>query len=641
MKCGEVIDHTYQLVREIGEGGAGIVYLAYHLRLEKYVVIKKLKSSPRNPAKTRKEVDILKSLHHKYLPQVYDYLEMGNEIYTIIDFIDGYDLSQYPKQGCVVSEEQAIKWLFQLADVLKYLHEHGIIHGDIKPSNIMVTPEDDICLIDFNISFDAESIDFSGLTPAYAPPEQIALANYVSHSSGFTGYRAGSEIHVTTMEGLTGYIDYRADFYSLGATFYHLMTGVRPYVGVLQDTPIINYQAEYRKGLLQLIEKMMDPDPERRFQSADQLLKAVQKITDEYKTKFRIRVVLIAGAAAMILLIAVGILVYRSKAKSDARQAYTAAYNQSVSDFNSGNYNSDEFRLNLLEEFLNNDERKEFLEDTPEQLAEVNYMVGYTYFLDGDYDKAVEHYETALKSNERNADLYRELAVCAARKGDAQKAEEYLSKASSHGMPDSDRMLINMELLLNQKQYGAVLDQAETWVASGIEAKKILRGAEICLEACEAEKGYHRFLSIFRSLYEKMDANESIALIRMLLRACGEEANSSEDPKQYLDEGEGYIRLLISTQKLRTEDRVIAADIYIKQGEYGEALSVLEAAENAEENYEVLLWEAYALRQRDGHMTRESRELKEKALATGSYKQAQASGSVDKNAERLIELLQN
>jgi len=138
-----------------------------------------------------------------------------------------------------------------------------------------------------------------------------------------------------------------------------------------------------------------------------------------------------------------------------------------------------------------------------------------------------------------------------------------------------------------------------------------------------------------------MDANESIALIRMLLRACGEEANSSEDPKQYLDEGEGYIRLLISTQKLRTEDRVIAADIYIKQGEYGEALSVLEAAENAEENYEVLLWEAYALRQRDGHMTRESRELKEKALATGSYKQAQASGSVDKNAERLIELLQN
>ena len=95
LQNGEILGGMYQVIGEIGKGGSGIIYLGYHLRLQKQIVIKKIKDINVGQINTRIEADILKKLHHRYLPQVYDFLEMQDGIYTIIDYIPGHDLSYY------------------------------------------------------------------------------------------------------------------------------------------------------------------------------------------------------------------------------------------------------------------------------------------------------------------------------------------------------------------------------------------------------------------------------------------------------------------------------------------------------------------------------------------------------------------
>ena len=156
LQNGDVIDGMYQIVREIGKGGTGVIYLGYHLRLRKQIVIKRIKENYTGRINVRGEADILKRLHHTYLPQVYDFLEAGGGIYTVMDYIPGYDLQYYLDNQYQFPEQTVLLWLKQLCEVLEYLHTQDppILHSDIKPGNIMITPEGNVCLIDFNISLD-------------------------------------------------------------------------------------------------------------------------------------------------------------------------------------------------------------------------------------------------------------------------------------------------------------------------------------------------------------------------------------------------------------------------------------------------------------------------------------------------------
>ena len=170
------LNDTYTLLEQIGSGGGGIVYKAYHNRLKTYVVAKQIKEGVKNILKSRAEADILKKMKHTYLPRVYDFLEIDGEIYTVMDYIPGESLDKPLKKGEKFSQKQVLKWAVQLAEALDYLHRQipPIVHSDIKPANIMLTPEGDICLIDFNISlvFDSSMKTATGISGGYAPPEQ-------------------------------------------------------------------------------------------------------------------------------------------------------------------------------------------------------------------------------------------------------------------------------------------------------------------------------------------------------------------------------------------------------------------------------------------------------------------------------------
>lgn len=296
LRCGEILNDTYEVMEEIGQGGGGIVYLAYHLRLQKKVVIKKMKESFGGNIKERREADILKSLHHKYLPQVYDFVQMGDTVFTVMDYIEGWDLLRYIQQGQQFDERQLLIWLRQLAEVLEYLHgQHPpIVHSDIKPSNIMITLNGDVCLIDFNVSFgDSGMGGMSGYSQRYASPEQIYRSQVL---------RAGGDPRTVV-------VDYRTDIYSLGASFYHVITGYPPVVDGVAGQPLLAWSGlPFSRWFLGVIDKMMQIDPAQRYQSASQLLGDLLNIrsrdTDYKNLKTREKVIYAAG----ILLILAGVI---------------------------------------------------------------------------------------------------------------------------------------------------------------------------------------------------------------------------------------------------------------------------------------------------------------------------------------------
>lgn len=188
------LSKSYSDIKELNtSGGGGVIYSAYHERLQRRVILKKIRARSLDVIKRDREMKILTSLSHSYLPQIYDFWSFGDEVYTVMEYIEGHSLKELLDAGEKFSEAEVIKLTRELADVVSYLHssELHIIHSDIKPANIMLTcrnkerpNERDICLIDFNISVLQESgfDETIGYTAGYAPVEQLILYELFNQS---------------------------------------------------------------------------------------------------------------------------------------------------------------------------------------------------------------------------------------------------------------------------------------------------------------------------------------------------------------------------------------------------------------------------------------------------------------------------
>ena len=171
------LNENYDNIVQINSGGGGIIYSGIHKRLGQKVVLKKIRTDRVNLISKDLEIKVLLNLKHTYLPRILDFWSYNDEVYTVMEYIEGKSLKECIDEGRHFSEKEVIRLTRQLAEVLKYLHESSlhIIHGDIKPANIMLTPEDNICLIDFNVSvLQNEGIDSTiGYSDSYAPVEQL------------------------------------------------------------------------------------------------------------------------------------------------------------------------------------------------------------------------------------------------------------------------------------------------------------------------------------------------------------------------------------------------------------------------------------------------------------------------------------
>lgn len=320
------IGTTYEIIRKIGAGGGGNVFLANHLRLNKKVILKadKRKITAR-PELLRREVDTLKNLSHPYIPQVYDFFVEGDVVYTVMDYVEGESLDKPLKRGERFSQPQVIKWARQLLEALCYLHSpihgeppKGYMHSDIKPANLMKTKDGNICLIDFNIALALGEENVVGRSAGYASPEHYGLDYSVvggmmtdtkSEEATATDTETMSMQTVTqtmtdthpsstslpslpstslplssnmssrasvdgSSSSLTRKIvpDVRSDIYSTGATLYHLLSGKRPAKHARDVVPLS--KEEFSPQIVEIISKSMNPNPNLRYQSAEEMLEA-------------------------------------------------------------------------------------------------------------------------------------------------------------------------------------------------------------------------------------------------------------------------------------------------------------------------------------------------------------------------------
>ena len=278
----ELVDHpNYEIVRELGRGGMGVVYLARNKLMGRLEVLKvvggHLVERPGVRDRFLREVQSAAKLHHKNIVAAYSAMRLGESIVLAMEYIDGEDLAQMVKSRGPLPVVHACYFAYQAALGLQHAHERGMVHRDIKPANLIFATEGKrgvVKVLDFGLAkVTSEGQTDSGLTregqmlgtPDYIAPEQIRNAQSA---------------------------DIRADIYSLGCTLYYLLAGGPPFRGEhLWDL----YQAHFsmEAGSLNLVRpevpvelaavvaKMMAKEPRRRFQTPGQV---AQALTPFFKT---------------------------------------------------------------------------------------------------------------------------------------------------------------------------------------------------------------------------------------------------------------------------------------------------------------------------------------------------------------------
>lgn len=440
--------NTYKIVRKLGEGGGGIVYLAYHTRLQKQVVLKEIKNSQKIK-NCRREVDILKGLHHTYLPEVYDFIEIDGHLYTVLSYIPGKSFQQLVQEGHRFKQSQLRRWGMQLCSALDYLHNQKppIIHSDIKPANIMVTPQGNICLIDFNISFFLDGTAMVGYTHGYSSPEQKSIAFHEN------------------MEDVI--LDDKTDIYSVGAVFYYLIT--REKINY-ENGNLINHElleSKVSQAFANIIYKATAYKKEDRFRSSNEMLKAFlqmpkkdmryQKVVKAHKLTLLFSTFLLA---ASVVLAGLGI----HELKLEKVEHYNLLVKQQINYRQKQNYKKEEKTyqeaiklipdslqsyyqnaLSLYEkrdyqeciDFISYDiELNEKVNMLQEGNADVMYVKACSYFELEKYNQAIKSYEQLFRYGSSNYLHYRDYAITLAYNNNEAKANKILRKAIDRGMKE-------------------------------------------------------------------------------------------------------------------------------------------------------------------------------------------------------------
>lgn len=303
-KVGLVLDGKYEILKEIGQGGMSIVYVAMDNRLNKQWAVKELKNDGSQSVEMQlkgieREANILKKVDHPVLPRIVDIIDKDGTIYVVMDYIQGLALDRILKEEGAQPQENVIEWAKQLASALDYLHSLNppIIYRDMKPSNIMLQPDGRVKLIDFGTAkeYKVENIaDTTALgTRGYAAPEQF-------------GDEQGRGIYKT---------DARTDIYCLGATIYHIVTGKNPCEPPYVMRPIREWNPALSSGLEKIIEKCTQPNPEDRYQNCSELIYALEhydELDSGHRKKQTGKLMLWGGTvAAMAVSIVISALGYQ------------------------------------------------------------------------------------------------------------------------------------------------------------------------------------------------------------------------------------------------------------------------------------------------------------------------------------------
>ncbi len=263
---GTILHGRYRIVDILGEGGMGAVYRAVDENLGVEVALKEnFFTSDEYARQFHREATILAGMRHPNLPRVTDHFVIENQgQYLVMDYMEGEDLRERIERTGILPEDEVIVLGVAICDALTYMHERelSVLHRDIKPGNVKVTPAGEVSLVDFGLAKIVEgnretTPGARAMTPGYSPPEQYGTAR----------------------------TDPRTDIYSLSATLYEALTGAVPEDGlsrVMEQkalTPVRKRNPEISRRLAQVLEKALAVKPEDRYQNAADFKRALISAT--------------------------------------------------------------------------------------------------------------------------------------------------------------------------------------------------------------------------------------------------------------------------------------------------------------------------------------------------------------------------
>lgn len=435
LEIGTVFDGKYRILSKVGQGGMSTVYLAINEKANKPWAIKEVrKDGVQNFEVVRQsllvETDLLKKLSHPNLPSIIDIIDQDDNFLIVMDYVEGVTLNKILNENGAQKQEDVVNWAIQLCDVLQYLHtrEPSIIYRDMKPSNVMLRYDGSVVLIDFGTAREYKKQatgDTTCLgTQGYAAPEQF---------------------------GGQGQTDARTDIYCLGATMYHLLTGHNPSEPPYEMYPITHWDSTLSSGLEGIILKCTQKNPEDRYQSAEELMYALQNYKDldvpmirRYKRTvgmfaFLIVMVILCGALSIGTMVAARnqqqseyayLLDAAQKAsqKEDKTDYYLdaiktdstkkEAYQGLIDDFIEDGMLSDEEEKNLIQLNVSTEKYFQNLEQTdPEAYADICFSIGNAYWFyyshqESRQSTAVPWYTTAAAYYQNMEDKAQEYKRC-------------------------------------------------------------------------------------------------------------------------------------------------------------------------------------------------------------------------------------
>ena len=263
----------YEILEELGKGGMGEVYRVKDIKLNEEMALKVI--NPEIAAKKgtierfKNELKLARKIAHRNVCKMYDMNEEKETPYITMEYVDGEDLKSLIKKKGKLSIDHAVEIAQQVCAGLAEAHELGIVHRDLKPQNIMIDKKSQVKIMDFGIarSTEAPGVTQTGMiigTPDYMSPEQVE----------------GKEA------------DHRSDLYSVGVTLFEMTTGRLPFEGKTALSVVLKHKTEsppspsdingnISENLNHLILRCLEKDPERRFQSAEELLSGLTKLDQE------------------------------------------------------------------------------------------------------------------------------------------------------------------------------------------------------------------------------------------------------------------------------------------------------------------------------------------------------------------------
>jgi serine/threonine protein kinase/Tol biopolymer transport system component len=332
----EALAERYHLTTQLGRGGMATVYLARDLKHARDVAVKVMHpivASALGADLFLREIEIVAQLHHPHIVPLFDSGEADGALYYVMPYEEGSSLRRRLAQDGLLPLEDAVLILRDVCDALAYAHQHGVVHRDIKPDNVLLSGRHAM-VTDFGVSKAATqaagAVNATGTgvtlgTPAYMAPEQIA-----------------GDPH----------IDHRADIYSVGVLAYELLAGRPPFEGqgrkeILSahlsavPAPLTTYRSDLPLPLVELIMKCLEKKPADRWQSANELVQRLEAIASvmsgpaplaDSRSRWKKRAALAAGLIAIAVL---AVVAWRRSLEPGAswRNRWANARVERVTDF--------------------------------------------------------------------------------------------------------------------------------------------------------------------------------------------------------------------------------------------------------------------------------------------------------------------